>query len=160
MCPDVTLDFFSVESQTARKEAYGLTCANQSRPTASITAQPLATRGPWLLAARQSALVPSVCKTGTIRRRRPQQFDPVTTPSAKGDNLTGERIGLQLGLHQSRQSVETTAHVSDAGGDPDTGSSRRSNHCNNCCRTSCSVCGPGAPVTRSLASPTSTAISK
>src|SRR3990167_5026982 len=90
----------------------------------------------------------------------PQQFDPVTTPSAKGEDLTGEGIGFQLSLHHGRQTVEATTHVRDASGDPDTGSSGRGNHRTNCCKTSCSVCGSGAPVIRNLAFPTSTAISE
>lgn len=46
----------------------------------------------------------------------PQQFDPVTASSTKYEDLTGEGIGFQLGLHQSRQSIEATARVRDAGG--------------------------------------------
>ncbi len=63
------LGLFSARQVRPRgRVLYELACANQCLPTASITAQPSATRCRWLLAARRSGLVPTVCKIDTSRR--------------------------------------------------------------------------------------------
>jgi hypothetical protein len=54
----------------------------------------------------------------------PEHLDQITAVAAEHEQMTAERIGIELGLDQCCQTVEAAAHVGDPGGEPDAGASR------------------------------------
>jgi hypothetical protein len=51
--------------------------------------------------------------------RRPQQFYDVASAAAEDKDVSGEWLLKKNGLHLRTQTIETSAHVGDAGCDPD-----------------------------------------
>ena len=49
----------------------------------------------------------------------PQELDDVASAPAKHEDVSGERLLLKNGLHLRTQTIEATAHIGHAGGDPD-----------------------------------------
>ena len=50
----------------------------------------------------------------------PQQFDQIATSATEDKDVPTKGIGSQVLLHDRRQTIEATAHVCYAGGQPDT----------------------------------------
>jgi hypothetical protein len=81
--------------------------------------------------ARVSDTVPS-CALGQMKRPRssplrkqtqtvtipPEQLDQIATPAPKDEDMTGEGVLFENGLHRRTQSGETTSKVRHSGGDP------------------------------------------
>src|SRR5690606_39236453 len=84
----------------------------------------------------------------------PQVLDPIAAPAAEHEQLTGERILVQLQLHQRCKTVEALTHVGHAARDPDLRPRRQPDHrhCASACSTaeSCDVETSPATRTRTL----------
>ena len=100
------LVFSSVEHQTARTGAVR-SGRRQSMPSNSIASCAVVKETLPLVACGQTKRPCSpLAEQAQAIAIPPQQFDPVTAPSPKHEDLAGERIRLKLGLHQGRQAIE------------------------------------------------------
>src|SRR5258708_39112668 len=77
----------------------------------------------------------------------PQQLDPISAPTAKGEELTRVRVLAEFRLHDRGQSIEAIAQISHTARQPDVYAARRADH-RVSASTAPSICAPTLPRPR------------